>query len=152
MDSFKITSIVLGVLLLLCCGGGIFMMSQVTDAMDKRATEAKEFGDAATVQILKGWDAEVLSDLATKRYRDSFTVEQFQKSLDGNKKALGAFSTGSGQAKVIKADKDGDKKVLKMEYTNRASFENGRGKVVMHLLVEDKTWKIDLFRIDPDDG
>lgn len=127
-------------------------MSQVTDAVDKRATEAKEFGDAATVQILKNWDAEALFDLASKNYRESFTVEQFQKSLDGNKKALGTFSTGSGHAKVIKADKEGDKNVLEMEYTNRASFENGRGKVVMHLVVEDKTWKINLFRIDPDDS
>ncbi len=143
---FKVGMLVMGVLLLFCCGGFMLTLSPVTATVEKREKEAKGFGDNYTRQILRNWSADQLVSLATETYKKEFSKEQFQKSLDGNKKALGAYVSGRGTARLRKTDKTS----IVCAYEQRATFANGKARVKMDLVYADKKWSIDQFAIEPD--
>ncbi len=143
---FKVGMLVMGVLMLFCCGGFMLMLSPATTVVEKREKEAKSFGDNYTRQILRNWSADQLVSLATENYQKEFSKDQFQKSLDGNKKALGSYVSGRGTARL----KNTNKKGILCAYEQRATFANGKARVKMDLVYADKKWSIDQFAIEPD--
>jgi len=146
---FKVGILVMGVLMLACCGGVMLTLSPVTAVVDKREKEARDYGDAYTKQILKNWDAKQLVSLSTAKYREEFSEEQFAKTLAGNKKALGTFLSGRGRASLVNAEKTKDSSTILAKYESRASFERGKAKVRLNLRLENKKWSIELFSIEP---
>lgn len=145
----KISVIVAAAFVLMCCGGGMFLLSQVTDGINDRAKDAISFGDLATKQILSTYDAKKLVALATPEYREAFKATDFQEILDGNKKALGEYRDGTGSARLRKATVEGKSPIVRMQYSNKAEFEKGQATVVMELAFLDKKWQIDKFAIEP---
>ncbi|MBL8067441.1 MAG: hypothetical protein JNM28_03250 [Armatimonadetes bacterium] len=148
-SGFKFGIVVFAAVMLACCGGFMLLLSPITSAVNKKEKEAKGFGDAYTRQILRGFDAGVLTSLATKEYRAEFSKEAFQKSLDANKSALGDFVSGKGSASIKSAKKEGKDPVIHAVYQNRATFERGKAKVRIDLVFQDDKWSIEQFAIEP---
>lgn len=148
-NGFKLGVLVMGVLMLACCGGVMLTLSPVTAVVDKREKEARAIGDTYTKQILKNWDAKQLVSLSSPEYRKQFTEQQFASTLAGNKEALGAFLSGRGRASLVNAEKTKGSSVLFAKYESRASFEKGKAKVRLDLKLVEKKWSIELFSIEP---
>lgn len=146
---FKYGLIVFAVLMLACCGGFMYLLSPVSAVVSKRESEAKNFGDTYTKQILKDYKATALISLSTKAYRSSFKPEEFQKVLDGNKKALGDYQSGKGRATIANAERDGKNPVIRAKYENRALFQKGKARVRIDLILENDKWQIEMFAIEP---
>lgn len=134
----------MAIVLIACCGGGFYMFGQITDQVDKSQDEVAKRGDTYVNQILKEWDANEIVSLSTSSYKEEFSPDEFQVILDKNHKVLGEFIAGSGQASLL------DPESGVYTYSNRATFKNGRAKVVLELVQENKVWKINRFSIEPD--
>ena len=145
----KLAVLALVLVLLGCCGGTMLMLSPISASVEKREQQARGFGDTYTRQILKNWDAKVLTALLTKDYAAQFKLADFQETLDGNKKALGEFVNGKSTAALQKAVRNGDAQSLQVEYVNKATFKNGQASVKMSLVYESKRWWINSFAIEP---
>ncbi len=139
----------MGLLMLACCGGSMMMLSPVTGLIEKREREARDKGDTYARQVLREWDAEQLVSLSTDEYKKSFSVEEFQKTLDGNHKALGEFQSGRGSASIKDAKRLEEQHTVVADYVNEATFSNGKAKIIMKLKWENKVWAIQMFAIEP---
>jgi hypothetical protein len=140
---------VFAALMLACCGGFVFLLSPVSATVGKREAQAKTFGDACTRQILRDFSASKLVELSTPEYKKQFDLADFQKILDGNKKALGGFVSGKGRASISSSEKEGKNAIIRARYENRATFEKGKAKVRLDLVNKNKIWAIELFSIEP---
>lgn len=125
------------------------MLSPVTAAINKKEKEAKQFGDTYTRQVLKNYDAEALLSLSTAEYKSSFKPDEFQKTLDGNKSALGEYVSGKGRATIASSKREENQSVIRAKYENRGNFERGKAKVRIDLIYKDKKWSIEMFSIEP---
>jgi hypothetical protein len=148
-NGFKFGMIIFGVILLACCGGFMYLLSPVTATVGKKEAEAKTFGDNYTAQILKKYDAENLLALSTPEYKSQFKKEEFQKVLNGNKKALGDYVSGKGRAQISGFNKEKGSSTIKAKYENRATFQNGKARVRLDLVYQNKRWFIEMFSIEP---
>lgn len=148
-NGFKYGLIVFAVLMFACCGGFMYLLSPVSAAVSKREAEAKNFGDTYTKQILRDYSAKTLTTLSTKEYKSAFTLDQFQKTLDGNSKALGEFQSGKGRATISNAERKGKDPVIRAKYENRATFQKGKARVRLDLILKDNIWQIEMFSIEP---
>lgn len=146
---FKIGILIMGVLMLACCGGAMMMLSPVTSLIEKREREARDKGDTYARQILRKWDAAELVSLSTPEYKKSFTTEEFQKTLDGNHKALGEFQSGRGSASIKNAERLQEQQTVVADYANDATFSNGKAMIKMKLKLENNVWSIQMFAIEP---
>ena len=151
-SGFKVGLIVATVIALLCCGLGTMMLTQVTGQIDVRANQARRDGNRFVSDVLKDFDAKRLVALSTKEYAEAFDVKEFQETLNGNRKALGNYVSGEGQATIRQVDGEAGRSVVVAEYVQSAKFERGRARVRMNLEYRDKAWRISLFAIEPDDG
>lgn len=145
----KMAGLVLVLLVLGCCGGTMMMLSPVTASVEKREQQAKTYGDLYTRQVLKQWNADALISLATDEYASNFKQAEFQATLDGNKRALGDFVSGKGNARLQEAARKGDAQLFRASYVNKATFKKGKASVRMSLVYENKRWSIDAFAVEP---
>ncbi|MFM9874474.1 MAG: hypothetical protein ACKVQS_13545 [Fimbriimonadaceae bacterium] len=148
-NGLKLGMIIFGVIMLACCGGFMFLISPVSASVGKKESEAKSFGDNYTAQILKKYDAGNLLALSTNEYKSQFTQAEFQKVLNGNKKALGDYVSGKGRAQISSFKKENGSATIKAKYENRATFQNGKARVRIDLVYQEKKWYIEMFSIEP---
>lgn len=127
----------------------MYLLSPVSASVSKKESEAKSFGDTYTAQILKKYDANNLLALSTPGYKSQFKKSEFQKILDGNKEALGDYISGKGRAQISSFKKESKASIIKAKYENRATFENGKARVRIDLIYQDKKWFIEMFSIEP---
>jgi hypothetical protein len=151
-SGFKVGLIVATLIVLLCCGLGTMMLTQVTGQIDARANQARRDGNRFVTEVLKDFDAKRLVSLSTKEYAEAFDVKEFQETLNGNRKALGNYVSGEGRATIRHVSANDRNSVVVAEYVQSAKFERGRARVRMNLEYRDKAWRISLFAIEPDDG
>gem|GEM_PF-2149102 len=148
-NGFKFGVIIFGVIMFACCGGFMYILSPVSASVGKKEAEAKTFGDNYTAQILKKYDAGNLINLSTPEYKSQFKQTEFQKILDGNKKALGDYVSGKGRAEISSVKKENKSSIIKAKYENRATFQNGKARVRIDLIYQEGKWFIEMFSIEP---
>ncbi len=127
----------------------MYILSPVSASVGKKESEAKSFGDNYTAQILKKYSAANLLALSTPEYKSQFKEAEFQKILDGNKKALGEYVSGKGRAQISSIKKENGSSILKAKYENRATFQNGKARVRIDLTYLENKWFIEMFSIEP---
>ena len=146
----KTMLIALMIPLILCCGGGYFLLSGAVDAKSKHA---KEFGDRVVQRVTSkpGWDAVALRSFGNAQYQKQYSAKELGDTLiDGPAKTLGTFKSGTGRVKISSA---GDAKAGQgtvIEYENKAEFTQGKALVKVEMVQEpDKSWALTSFSIAP---
>ena len=148
-SGLKIGIIIGALFLIICCGGGTFFLTQVSEAVGKKADEATKFGDRSVRQILDEYDANVLVSLATPEYAKDFSKDEFQELLSEHKSALGKYVSGKSDSHLVQANVDKENKMLAAKYENKATFEKGQADIVLSLKKVDDKWMISEFKIEP---
>lgn len=137
---------VFGVLLLLCCGGGMFLFNTARKAIDETSSQAIKVGDSALADFGATWDPTALrahgaTNLAVTSEQAAKWKSEYGAFKSGTPKAAGVFvKSGSGEAKRIT-----------VTYHNNAVFEKKLGFVEMEIVrVDDGPWQVESFDIKAD--
>jgi len=135
----------LGLFLLVCCGGGVFLINSAKNAVDEIAGPAVAFGDATMQKVGQTWNVNELKAVAS----DTFVIDPTK--LTEWKEKLGAYKSGKSRMSGISAKANtGQKNRVEVKYTSDATFEKGTAKVNMTLLrVGDAEWQVDAFNVEP---
>ncbi|MES1227176.1 MAG: hypothetical protein ABUL72_00810 [Armatimonadota bacterium] len=146
----KTILIALMVPVLLCCGGGYFLLSS---AVDLKSRKAREFGDLVVQRVTtkKGWDAAALHSMGNAQYQKTYSVADVAKATDGPAQTLGTFVSGQGSVKISAAGDSKTGQGTTVEYQNRAKFTSGKAIVKIELAQnQDKSWAVTSFSIAPE--
>ena len=151
MDSGPKTILIAFVLpLLVCCGGGYFLLSSIVDA---KGSKAKEFGDLVVKRVTtkSGWDAGALHALGSPQYQKTYSVAELSKVTDGPALTLGTYESGSGTVKISSAGDSKSGEGTLVTYENLAKFCKGKARVRIELAqAPSKSWWVTSFSIAPE--
>ena len=137
--------IVLGAVVLLCCGGGLFLGSRVFMAAKDTVEGSMQYGDESLKAVAASWSA---AELKTRMSKEVF--EQNPESAIDNvatvlKEALGPIKPETLKSKILGVNAKTDSNTGSFTIANyeaEAQFEKGKGQVTMELINRDGQWKI----------
>lgn len=136
---------ILAAFLLICCGGGVFLINSAKNAVDNIAGDALKVGDATLAAVGSNWNIAELKKAST----DTFSIDPVK--LTEWKSQLGAYKSGKSRMSGISAKTNtGEKNRVEVKYTSDANFEKGTAVVTMSLVkLGDDAWKVDSFNVEP---
>jgi len=137
--------IVLGAVVLLCCGGGLFLGSRIFMAAKNTVEGAIQYGDESLKAVASNWSA---AELKTRMAKEVFdqnpegAIDNVAKVLG---EGLGPIKSETLKSKVLGVEAKTDSTTGSFTIANyeaEAQFEKGKGKVTMELINRDGQWKI----------
>ncbi len=133
----------LGIFLLLCCGGGLFLVNSARQAIDETSGEAQKVGDVALAEFGANWDPDAL------RTHGTTNLDISKEDAAKWKAEYGAFKSGTSKTPGINVHSGkGEAKRITVTYENQAVFEKKSGFVEMKLVrVEQGPWEVESFDI-----
>lgn len=144
---------IVGAIGICCCGGvsglGYFGFRQGSES-DR---EAKVFATKAVKEIGKTWSKEAFAEYGAPVFQKSLKTEKtaiyvtaFRKKL-GPLKSLGEFTTRG----IYFGTKNGLPPATRVTMDAPATFEKGKGKIVIGVAKANDAWGIENFNIQSDD-
>jgi hypothetical protein len=137
--------IVLGLVLVLCCGGGIFFGSKIFMAAKGTVEGALEYGDASLKAVATRWEP---ADLKSRMAKEVFEQNP-EGAIDNVAKVL-SDALGPIKAETLTSRISGVEAKTSTEtgsftlaqYFAEAEFEKGKGEITMELIHRDGEWRI----------
>ena len=137
--------IAIGAVVLLCCGGGLFLGGRVFMAAKGTVEGALEYGDNSLKAVASSWNA---SDLKTRMAKEVF--DQNPESAIDNvatvlKEGLGPIKPETLTSRILGVEAKTNTSTGSFtiaNYVAEAQFEKGKGEVTMELINRDNEWKI----------
>jgi hypothetical protein len=112
--------------------------------------ESKAYADAAVVAIASDWNEKNLTDRASPQLMTPAKTLVLDRAL-GSGRMLGAlkkYDGSKGEAHVVFLWPGG--KTVTADYLSRAEFERGAATIKISLIRSDGAWKIQGFKVVPD--
>ena len=150
----KVLWIVLGVfavVLLLCCGSGIFFGNQLVRGVQTVNNEADMFARKVTKEVTSDWNPETLMKYASPEFEEVVNDEKLAKlfkflsSKLGPSTSIGEFTASTTSAQT----RNGDSFTL-ITTSGDAAFAKGSGKVEMKVVKRRGQWSVVHFRVNSD--
>ncbi len=139
---------VVGVLLLICCGGASYFGLSCYRQVAKVDDEADRFASATMLAVAKPWDSGKLWDLSDADLTATLTRQQHDKLVDyyasrlGNLQSVGPFSASSTRWTTLNGSD-----VLIIRTSATGHFQMGDGHITLTVIRRGSTWRIDGIRI-----
>jgi len=135
----------LGLFLLLCCGGGIFLVNSAKKAVDDIAGDALKVGDTILATVAKDWNLADLKAAATTE----FSIDPVK--LTEWRDQLGAYESGASRMEGISAKSNtGEENRVEVQYVSDAKFAKGTAVVRMQLVrIGGSAFKVNTFDVKP---
>jgi len=144
---WQIVLLAVGIVLVLCCGGGALIGYRAYNGARAVDAEADHFADAFFAKFAVNYDVSTIQDQVApewksqpKEIQDAFNV-MFRKRL-GPLKSAEPFSATNTSYKSFNGSA-----VTTVVVTSHATFEKAEGKVQLSLRKEDDAWKVVSMKI-----
>lgn len=138
--------------IVLCCGGGYFLLSSAVDAKGKKA---REFGDQViqAVTTPEGWDPAALRAMGTEQYQKTNSVQELATTVTAEAaRTLGTYVSGVSTVKISGAG-DGKETGTQVDYENLVMFTRGKARLKLKLELSNeakRSWAVSSFKVTPD--
>ena len=137
--------IVLGAVVLLCCGGGLFLGSRIFMAAKDTVEGSLQYGDESLKAVASNWSAAELKTRMAKEVFDQNPEGAIDNVATVLKDALGPIKPETLKSKILGVNAKTDTSTGSFTIANyeaEAEFEKGKGKVTMELINREGQWKI----------
>ena len=137
--------------IVLCCGGGYFLLSS---AVEGKGRKAREFGDQVVqaVTSAEGWDAAALRSMGTEQYQKTNSVSELSATVTSEAaRTLGTYVSGVSSVKIIGTG-DGKQTGTQVEYESRVKFTRGKARLKLQLELAapgSSKWAVSSFNVTP---
>lgn len=147
LGGMKPVLIILGIVAVLCCGGGIAAIFWIKGNVDSILAEATKFGDESTSAITTSWDAGALRDRADA----SMTTESIEEFCRKAREGLGNTKSFEGKAEISVQSKTSSSEGSYTEVPYKADLVCEKGNAVLRLALikRGSTWKILSIDVQP---
>ena len=148
----KVLSIVLGgvvALVLICCGGAIFVGKRIYDKGLEASSGAQAYADESVRAIAASWDASELEKRASTELKAEASHEAIVRLMKQCKARLGALRTVRQHENVLMRSGTttaaGTFQVVSLNVA--ATFQKGPGEIKITLVKTGAAWQINEFRV-----
>ena len=139
--------IILGIVLALCCAGGIGTIFWIKGNVDSILADATAFGNESTRAIATTWDARALRERAEPSMTDA-DIENFCKTI---KEQFGNTTSFTGKAEISVESKTSTEtgSYTKVPYRADLVCEKGKAVLRLELFKRGDIWKINSIDVRP---
>ncbi|HRI43906.1 MAG TPA: hypothetical protein PLL78_04225 [Fimbriimonadaceae bacterium] len=139
--------IVLGIVVVLCCAGGLISFFWIKGNVDSILAGATTFGNESTSAIATNWDPGALRDRADPSMTDT-DIQSFCKTA---REGLGKTTSFTGKAdmKVESKTSSDTGTYTQVPYRADLTCEKGKALLRLELIKRGETWKILSIDVQP---
>ena len=137
--------VVIGVLTVLCCCGGVGVLFFGYRAASQLMAEAQKYGDDSLRAIADSWDVKELERRADAQLTKQYSKAEMKSLVDKLKK-LGSLRGVQSKVTNIEGMTSTEQETAFLaSYTADCTFENGLGKAKLQLIKRGNEWRIRQF-------
>ncbi len=134
--------IILGIVFVVCCGGGALTFFLVYNGAKGVSDEAGKFGDASITAICTTWDANALKARAAQELIDQNPEDALDKVVQTLDNSLGPMKSFTSHITNINAKSENGQSWVQVDMSAVGQFEKGQGELELTLLKRGDKWSI----------
>ena len=142
--------ITLGIVFVVCCGGGSLIGYIVYNNAKGVSDDAGKFGDASITAICTNWDANALNARAAPELLDQNPEGTLEKVVDTLRNSLGPMKSFTSHITNLNAKTENGQSWVEVQMVANGQFEKGPGEIELTLLKRGDKWSILKFYGGPE--